>query len=122
MKFDINKLMKYPSQASEELGIINLADDQGINTCIQVMMINEEANFEELPLDEPILEPKTLPFTLKYAFFGTEQAKSVIISSSSIKRKRTNYLKYCDGTNKQSVGPWQIFGDWTLHYVLITSS
>ena len=74
--------MKYPSRAFEELGTIDLCDDRDINTCIEeVMTINEEANFEELPLDEPTFELKTLPSTLKYAFLDTEQAKLVIISS-----------------------------------------
>ena len=34
-----------------------------------------------LPIDEPILELKTLPSTLKYAFLDEEKAKLVIISS-----------------------------------------
>ena len=45
------------------------------------MMIDEEAKFEELPLDEPILELKTLSSTLNYAFVDEEKAKPVIISS-----------------------------------------
>ena len=62
MKVDINKLMKYPSRASKELGTINLSNNQDIKACIEeVMTINEEANFEELPLDEPTLDLKTLP-------------------------------------------------------------
>ena len=53
MKVNINKLMKYPSQAFEDLGAIDLFDDQDIETCIEeVMTINEEADFKELPLDE----------------------------------------------------------------------
>ena len=44
MKVDINKLMKYPSQASEDLGAIDFADDQDIDACVEeVMMIDEEA-------------------------------------------------------------------------------
>ena len=82
MTVDINKLMKYPSRASEELGAIDFSDDQDIDVYIEeVMMIDEEANFEELPMDEPTLELKTLPSTLKYAFLDTEKAKPVIISS-----------------------------------------
>ena len=77
MKVDINKLMKYPSQASEDLG-----DDQDIDACVEeVMMIDKEARFEELPMDEPTLELKTLPSTLKYAFLDEEKAKPVIILS-----------------------------------------
>ena len=44
-------------------------------------MTNEEARYEELSMDEPSLELKTLLVTLKYAFFDEEKAKSVIISS-----------------------------------------
>ena len=53
MKVNINKLMKYPSQAFRDLGAINLFDDQDVEACIEeVMAINEEAEFKELPLDE----------------------------------------------------------------------
>ena len=45
------------------------------------MMIDDEARFEELPLDEPTLELKTLPSTLKYAFLDQEKVKPMIISS-----------------------------------------
>ena len=56
VKVDINKLMKYPSRASEDLGAIDFADDQDIDKCIEeVMMIDEEARYEELPMDEPTL-------------------------------------------------------------------
>ena len=62
MKVDINKLMKYPSWAYEELGAIDFSDDHDIDTCIEeVMMIDDEAKFEELPFNEPTLELKTLP-------------------------------------------------------------
>ena len=77
VKVDINKLMKYPSRASE---------NQDIDAFIEeVMMIDDEANFEELPMDEITLELKTLPSTLKYALLDTEQAKLVIISSQPYK-------------------------------------
>ena len=45
------------------------------------MMINEEARFEELPMDKPTMELRTLPSTLKYTFLDEEKAKPVIISS-----------------------------------------
>ena len=61
MKVDINKLMKYPSLASEDLGATDFADDQDIDACVEeVLMIDKEARFEELPMDEPTLELKTL--------------------------------------------------------------
>ena len=82
MKVDINKLIKYPSRASEDLGAIDFADDHDIDACVEeVMMIDEEARFEELPMDKPSLELKTLPSTLKYSFLDEEKAKPVIISS-----------------------------------------
>ena len=63
-------------------GAINLFYDQDINACIEeVMTINEEANFEELLLDEPTMGLKTLPSILKYAFLDTEHAKPVFISA-----------------------------------------
>ena len=72
VKVNINKLMKYPSQAFKDLGAIDLFDDQDIETCIkEVMTINEEADFKELALDEPIEELKPLPSTLKYAFLDS---------------------------------------------------
>ena len=74
--------MKYPSWASKELSAIHFFDDQDIDAWIEeVMMIDEEANFEELPMNEPIWELKTLPLTLKYSFLDTEEAKAMIISS-----------------------------------------
>ena len=82
MKVDINKLMKYPSRASEDLEAINFSDDQDIDACVEeVMMIDEEARFAKLPMDEPTLDLKTLPSTLKYAFLNEQKAKPVIILS-----------------------------------------
>ena len=82
MKVDINKLMKYPSRASEDLDAIDFADDQDIDACIEeVMMIDEEARYDKLPMEEPTFQLKTLPSTLKYAFLDEEKAKPVIISS-----------------------------------------
>ena len=64
------------------MGVIDFADDQDIDAYVEeVMMIDEEARFEELPMDERSLELKTLPSTLKYAFLDEEKAKLVIISS-----------------------------------------
>ena len=76
IKVDINKLMKYPSRASKELGAIDFSDDQDINSYIEeVMMIDEKARFEEIPLEEHTVELKTLSSTLKYAFLDKEKAK-----------------------------------------------
>ena len=72
VKVKINKLMNHPSQAFEDVGAINLFDDQDIETCIkEVMMVNEGADFEELLLDKPTREVKPLPSTLKYAFLDS---------------------------------------------------
>ena len=107
MKVDINKLMKYPSRASEDLGAINFADDQDIDACIEeVMMINEEARYEELPMDEPTMELKTLPSTLKYAFLDEEKAKPVIILSK-LGMKQEEQLLEVLRKNKEAIR-------WTL--------
>ena len=107
MKVDINKLMKYPSRASEDLGTIDFADDQDIDACVEeVMMINEEARYEELPMDETTLELKTLPSTLKYAFLDEEKAKSVIISSK-LDMKQEKQLLEVLRRNEEAIG-------WTL--------
>ena len=82
VKVNINKLMKYRSQAFEDLDAIELFDDQDIETCMEeVMTINEEADFKELPLDELTGELKPLLSTLTYAFLDSQQVKPVIISS-----------------------------------------
>ena len=60
---------------------------------IIVMMIDEEAKFKELPLDEPTLEIKTLPSILKYAILDEEKAKLVIILSQLDKNKDEQFLE-----------------------------
>ena len=107
MKVDINKLMKYPSRSSEDLGAIDFADDQDIDACVEeVMMIDEEARYDELPMDEPTLELKTLPSTLKYALLDEEKAKPVIISSK-LDMKQEEQLLEVLRKNKEAIG-------WTL--------
>ena len=50
VKVDINKLIKYHSQASKDLGAIDFADDQDIDACVEeVIMIDEEARYDKLP-------------------------------------------------------------------------
>ena len=47
VKVDINKLMQYLSGVFEDLGDIDLCDDEDTEACIEeVMSINEEADFE----------------------------------------------------------------------------
>ena len=107
MKVDINKLMKYPSRAFKDLGAIDFADDQDIDACVeQVMMIDEEARYEKLPMDEPNLELKTLPSTLKYSFLDEEKSKLVIISSKLDIKQEEKLLEVLR-RNEEAIG-------WTL--------
>ena len=107
VKVNINKLMNYPSQALEDLGAIDLFDDQDIATCIEeVMTINEEADFKELPLDEPTKELKPLPSPLKYAFLDSQQEKLVIILSQLNEEQEKLLLNVLE-RNEQAIG-------WTL--------
>ena len=107
VKVDINKLMKYPSRASEELGVIDLSYDHDVNVCIEeVMTINEEANFEQLPLDELKLGLKTLLSTLKYVFLDMEKAKPVIILSQLDQEQEQRLVEVLQ-RNEQAIG-------WTL--------
>ena len=110
MKVDINKLMKYPSRSSEDLGAIDFADDQDIDACVEeVMMIDEEARYDELPMAEPTLELKTLPSTLKYVFLDEEKAKPMIISSK-LDLKQEEQLLEVLRRNEKAIG-------WTLTYL-----
>ena len=123
MKVDINKLLKYPSRASEDLGAMDFADDQDIDACIEeVMMIDEEAQYEELPMNEPNLELKTLLSTLKYAFLDKEKAKPVIISTKLDMKQEKKLLEVLR-KNKEAIR-WTLtdLKGWPLHYVLIASS
>ena len=89
------------------LSAIDFADDQDIDACVEeVMMIDEEARFEELTIDEPSLELKTLPSTLKYAFLDEEKAKPVIILSKLDIKKEEKLLEVLR-KNEEAIG-------WTL--------
>ena len=70
------------------------------------MMINEEARYDELPMEEPTLELKTLPSTLKYAFLDENKAKPVIISSK-LDIKQEEQLLEVLRRNEEAIG-------WTL--------
>ena len=67
------------------------------------MMIDEEARYEELPMDESTLELKTLPSTLKYAFLDEEKAKPVIISSKLDMKQKEQLLEVLR-KNKEAIG------------------
>ena len=104
VKVDINKLMKYPSRASEDLGVIDFADDQDTDACVEeVRMIDEEARYEELPMDEPTLELKTQSSTLKYTFLDEENAKPVIISSKLYIKQEKQLLEVLR-RNEEAIG------------------
>ena len=89
------------------MGAIDFTDNQDIDACVEeVMMIDEEARYKELPMDEPTLELKTLPSTLKYAFLDEEKAKTVIISSKLYIKQEEQLLEVLR-RNEEAVG-------WTL--------
>ena len=80
-KVDINKLMIYCSRAFEDLGAVDLYDDEDIKACVEeATTINEEVDLEELLLNEPAFELKPLPSSLKYDFLDAQQVKFMIIS------------------------------------------
>ena len=93
----------HPSRAFKDFDAIDFTDDQDIDACVEeVMMIDKEARFKELPMDEPTLELKKLPSTLKYAFLDEEKAKPVIISSKlDIKQEK----ELLDVLNRQKMHP-----------------
>ncbi|CAA6665827.1 unnamed protein product [Spirodela intermedia] len=70
------------------------------------MTVNEGADFEELPLDDPTGELKPLPSTLKYAFLDSQQVKPVIISSQLNEEQEKRVLDVLR-RNEQAIG-------WTL--------
>ena len=70
------------------------------------MTVNEGADFEELPLDEPTMELKPLPSTLKYAFLDSQKVKPVIISSQLDEEQEKRLLDVVR-RNEQAIG-------WTL--------
>ena len=41
VKVDINEIMMYPSRASEDLGAIDLCDDEDIEACIEEVIVRE---------------------------------------------------------------------------------
>ena len=86
MKVSINKLMRHPSHESEEVGTIDIYEDQKISSCIEEMMTSIEDGSIEEPEDNPFLssettpELKPLPSTLKYDFLGHQFANPLNIS------------------------------------------
>ena len=65
------------------MGAIDFNHDEDIDACVEeVMMIDEKARYDKLPMDEPSLELKTLPSTLKYASLDEEKEKLVIFHPS----------------------------------------
>ena len=81
--------------------------NQDIDACVEeVMMIDKEARYDELPMAEPTLELKTLPSTLKYVFLDEEKAKPMIISSK-LDLKQEEQLLEVLRRNEEAIG-------WTL--------
>ena len=70
------------------------------------MMVDEEARYDELPMDEPTLELKTLPSTLKYAFLDKNKVKPIIISSKLDEKQEEQLLEVLR-RNEEVIG-------WTL--------
>ena len=87
MKVSINKLMRHPSHEYDEVGAIDIYEDQEILSYIEeTMAAIEDGSFEEpeedpFPSSETAPELKPLPSTLKYAFLDHHCANPVIISS-----------------------------------------
>ena len=86
VRVNINKLMKHPSHASEDIGAIDLDDEDDIASCVEEVMtlqdeLTTERTLESLPTAEPSLDLKPLPSSLKYVFLDKENARPVIISS-----------------------------------------
>ena len=82
VKVNVNKLRKYLSQAFKDLGAIDLFDDQDIETCIEeVMTINEEADFNELPLDQPTEELKPLSSQVCFSWLSACKASDHFVST-----------------------------------------
>ena len=71
------------------------------------MTVNEGADFEELPLDEPTGELKPLPSTLKYAFLDSQQVKPVIISPQLDEEQEKRLLDVLR-CNEQAIGYFSI--------------
>ena len=89
------------------MSAIDFTDDQDIDACVEeVMIIDKEARFEELPMDEPSLDLKALPSTLKYALLDEEKAKPVIISFTLDIKQEEKLLEVLR-KNEEAIG-------WTL--------
>ena len=76
---DINKVIKHPSRVSEDLGAIDLHGVKDIKAFIEeVMPCHEEVDIDEneaesLLSDEPTVELKPLPSSLKSTFLDMQQ-------------------------------------------------
>ena len=74
MKVSMNKLMRHPSDESDEVGTIDIYEDPEILSCIEETMATiEDGSFKEpednpFPSSETTPELKPLPSTMKYAF------------------------------------------------------
>ena len=107
MKVSINKLMRYPSHESDEVGAVNIYGDPEISSCIEeTMAAIEDESFEE-PKDDPFPssemapELKPLPSTLKCFFLDHHCANLMIISSQLDQDQEERLLPVLRGRKKE---------------------
>ena len=72
VRVNINKLVKHPSHASEDIGAIDLDDDDDVVSCVEEVMalhdvLIEEWILESLPYAKSTLDLKPLPSSLKHS-------------------------------------------------------
>ena len=109
MEVSINKLMRHPSHASDEVGTIDIYEDSEISSCIEeTMTFVEDGSIEDseddpFPSNETTPKLKPLPSTLKYAFLDHWCAKPVIIFSQLEKDQVQRLLEVLQG-RKEAIG------------------
>ena len=86
VELNISRLMKYPSSSYEDVGTLDLVEDDfdSRENFLEIFGVDQLEKLEE-PID-PLLssdiELKTLPSSLKYAFLGPKETLPMFISSS----------------------------------------
>ena len=115
MKVSIKKLMQHPSHESDEVGAVDIYEDQEIWSCIEEMIAAiEDESFEE-PEDDPFPSCETapdlkpLPSTLKYVFLDHHCANPMIISLQLDQDHEERLLAVLRG-RKEAIG-------WNLSYL-----
>ena len=86
VELNISKLMKYPSFSHEDVGTMDLVEDDFDyrENFLEICGVHQLEKLEEPidPLFSSDIELKTLPSSLKYAFLGPTKTLLAIISSS----------------------------------------